>query len=154
MGTEPLPDGTVRLFRKVDTGLSYLGEMRTKYIPIGEKVEVPLGRERSINVERKLFEFAKSNITFEKRGREDRVVGWDENRTYKTEVANYLDRPAQVEIERTFSGDWEIDSDTLYERVDASTVKFVFTLPPRETSSFTYTVTNHMGRNMHRSGRR
>ena len=45
LGTTPLPDGVVRVFRDNGRdGLSYLTQQSIKYIPIGDKIELNLGR--------------------------------------------------------------------------------------------------------------
>ena len=44
LGTTPLPDGTVRLFRQNGhDGLSFLVAQPIKYVPIGDKIELNLG---------------------------------------------------------------------------------------------------------------
>ena len=44
LGTTPLPDGTVRVFRQNGRdGLSFLVAQPIKYIPIGDKIELNLG---------------------------------------------------------------------------------------------------------------
>ena len=44
LGTTPLPDGIVRVFRHNGRdGLSYLTQQSIKYIPIGDKIELNLG---------------------------------------------------------------------------------------------------------------
>ena len=44
LGTTPLPDGIVRVFRNNGRdGLSYLTQQNVKYIPIGDKIELNLG---------------------------------------------------------------------------------------------------------------
>src|SRR6185503_18468832 len=55
LGTTPLPDGVVRLFRDNGRGgLSYLTAQSIKYIPIGDKIELNLGPDPSV-----LFELIK-----------------------------------------------------------------------------------------------
>src|SRR6187397_1623716 len=44
LGTTPLPDGDVRVFRDNGRdGLSYLAQQAIKYVPIGDKIELNLG---------------------------------------------------------------------------------------------------------------
>ena len=44
LGTTPLPDGMVRVFRQNGRdGLSFLVAQAVKYIPIGDKIELNLG---------------------------------------------------------------------------------------------------------------
>ena len=46
LGTTPLPDGIVRVFRNNGRdGLSYLTQQSIKYIPIGDKIELNLGAD-------------------------------------------------------------------------------------------------------------
>jgi hypothetical protein len=41
LGVSPLPDGMVRLFSECETrDLAYVGGTSTKYVPIGDRVEV------------------------------------------------------------------------------------------------------------------
>src|SRR3954452_20488833 len=55
LGTPPLPDGVVRVFRNNGRdGLSYLTQQPVKYIPIGDKIELNLGVDPEV-----VFELAK-----------------------------------------------------------------------------------------------
>jgi hypothetical protein len=55
LGTTPLPDGTVRVFRDNGRdGLSYLTQQTIKYIPIGNKIELNLGVDPEV-----IFELVK-----------------------------------------------------------------------------------------------
>src|SRR5258708_14931806 len=55
LGTTPLPDGVVRVLRDNGRdGLSYLATQSVKYIPIGDKIELNLGRDPNV-----LFELVK-----------------------------------------------------------------------------------------------
>ena len=49
LGSTPLPDGVVRLFRENGRdGLSYLTQQPVKYIPIGDKIELNLGPDPEV----------------------------------------------------------------------------------------------------------
>jgi hypothetical protein len=49
LGTTPLPDGVVRVFRDNGRdGLSYLTQQSIKYIPIGDKIELNLGADPEV----------------------------------------------------------------------------------------------------------
>jgi len=51
LGLSPLPDGMVRLFSQyANRDLAYVGGTSTKYIPIGDRVEVNVGRDNDITV--------------------------------------------------------------------------------------------------------
>ena len=58
LGTTPLPDGVVRLFRDNGRdGLSYLTAQAIKYIPIGDKIELNLGPDPEV-----IFELVKLRV--------------------------------------------------------------------------------------------
>src|SRR5207245_5138971 len=62
LGTTPMPDGVVRLFRENKSdGLSYLTAQGIKYVPIGDKIELNLGVDPEV-----IFELIKL-----KTGRDD-----------------------------------------------------------------------------------
>jgi len=49
LGTTPLPDGMVRVFRENGRdGLSFLAAQSVKYIPIGDKIELNLGADPNV----------------------------------------------------------------------------------------------------------
>ena len=49
LGTTPLPDGMVRVFRRNGReGLSFLAEQHVKYVPIGDKIEINLGPDPEV----------------------------------------------------------------------------------------------------------
>src|SRR5687768_6936407 len=51
LGTTPLPDGIVRVFKengREGGGLSYVTQQPIKYIPIGDKIELNLGRDPEV----------------------------------------------------------------------------------------------------------
>ena len=49
LGQSPLPDGMFRVFRDNQRGgLSFLTAQPIKYIPIGDKIELNLGRDPNV----------------------------------------------------------------------------------------------------------
>ena len=58
LGTTPLPDGMVRVFRDNGRdGLSYLASQAIQYVPIGDKIELNLGRDPEV-----VFELIKLRV--------------------------------------------------------------------------------------------
>jgi len=55
-----------------------------------------------------------------------------------------------LDIRRNFAGDWSLQTDAKYDKVDANKVKFVLPLGLREKRQFAYEVTTHFGANMTR----
>ena len=55
LGLSPLPNGTVRLFSEYkNKDLAYVGGTETKYVPIGDRVEVNVGPDKDITIHRRL----------------------------------------------------------------------------------------------------
>jgi len=147
LGKEPIPGGLVKVFRQVDqeNHLSYLGAQATKYIPMGDDVNLNLGTSNQISVTPTLMDYSTDN--YEWKG--DRITGWDEHHTVKMELANYKDIPVKMEVRRNFPvASWEIShegSPGKFEKVDRDTVQYTIELPPHGRSQFTYKVVLHRG---------
>ena len=153
LGKEPIPDGLVKVFRRVDKEgrLSYVGAQDIKYVPKGEEVNLNLGSSDQVLVKPVLMEFTTDNYEW----RDTHVItGWDEHRTVRVEVANYRDIPAKVEIRRNFPGNaWTLSNKGdygAYEKVDADTVQYVIELPAHARKAFTYKLDLRTGSRAHR----
>lgn len=151
LGKEPLPDGMVRVFMRYNSGsLSFIGQRAIKYMPIGEDVEINLGHDPDVLIERKMTGFKKLNLNIERWRRTPRVVGYDTQTYLQTRVKNTKNLTIQFEIERRFGGDWELESELKYDKLDEQTVRFVIQLEPGEEKVFRYMVTQHHGKNSRR----
>ena len=63
LGLSPLPDGMVRLFSEYENqDLAYVGGTQTKYVPIGDRVEVSVGLEPGITMQRRLNDQCVRNV--------------------------------------------------------------------------------------------
>lgn len=146
LGREPLPDGAVKAFRRVNGEglLAFTGATRVKYIPVNEVVELELGADREVQVRPTLMNWEKLNVRFNNQGDVD---GWTVRETWQVEMQNSRDIPVTLDVRRNFSGDWKLDSAASHENVDATKVKFLIPLRPREQSSLTYTLTTQHGSN-------
>ena len=91
--------------------------------------------------------WAKLDVSFDNRRN---VSGWTEKQWWKIDVQNSKDIPVLVDVRRNFSGDWEIDSATTYQKVDATKVKFLIALRPREKTTLSYVMALHHGTNARR----
>ena len=123
LGTSPLPDGIVRIFRDNGRGgLSYLTAQNVKYIPIGDKIELNLGQDPNVLFDLVKLRVSRDNIwmqinganVFRKIGQPGVVVeansavgGLDDyDDVYALLcVRNYTAVPIEVEIRRSFGGD-------------------------------------------------
>jgi hypothetical protein len=63
LGLSPLPNGTVRHFSEYkNKDLAYVGGTETKYVPIGDRVEVNVGPDKDITVSRRLKDQKIGNV--------------------------------------------------------------------------------------------
>jgi len=149
LGNEPLPDGQVNAFRLMteDRLYAFVGRTSVKYIPVNEAVEMELGNDREVLVKPTLMNWEKTNLQFDGNGS---VKGWTVKETWQVEVQNSKDIEVVLDIRRNFGGDWSLKTDATYEKVDATKVKFVLPLKPRQKQQFNYEATSHFGSNVTR----
>ncbi|MCC7293940.1 MAG: hypothetical protein IT449_17915 [Phycisphaerales bacterium] len=162
LGTTPLPDGVVRLFKDNGRdGLAMLAQQGIKYVPIGQEIELNLGADPEVIHEWILSRAYRDNIWFQRSGAnvyyspgqghqikvDDRVIGWDAHELRLERIRNYRAKPIDVEVRRPFDGDvvfHSLLSPTLH---DYRTVQFSATLAPAEKKDLAYRVTTRSGIN-------
>ena len=144
--------------------LSYIGATGIKYIPVGEEVELELGTAQKVMVEPKLIRTRTENYEFYTSDNQPDpneldsifgpppgwykgdISGWDEITDWKLEITNTRDLPVEIEITRsTDSIDWEINTDTPYEKYDAHHIRFTVMIEPRSRLQIEYELTVHHG---------
>jgi hypothetical protein len=172
LGESPLPDGMVRLFSEYDNqDLAYVGGTSTKYVPIGDRVEVNVGRDNDITMRQRLKDQRIRNIVsrqYKRRIDDDWVmyydhIDYDETFVYEEEIVSGKAVDAKLEIERRFAKDvtlwgsegkprgWDADISGAYvdmheiesriEKVDQNHVKYFLDTRPGQRWVLTYTVT-------------
>ena len=145
LGQTPIPNGDVKIYSNADEQgyLSYVGGTEIKYIPVDEEVELNLGPARWVEIEPKLMDFKTENYIFDNRAN---VSGWDEIRAWKIEITNTRTLPIQIEITRGFgTAYWTLQSETSYEKYDATQTRFTLELQPRSKQTLEYTVRTYHG---------
>jgi hypothetical protein len=149
LGDTPIPGGMLKVYRTVDKQehLSYEGQSNFKYIPVGEDVELNLGRVRNVVVEPALMDYKTDRYLFDRHGN---ISGWDEIREFKVEVKNTRPVPVKIEITRNFDTQyWDIENrgdHGKYKKVDLDTVKYTLGLDAGAKKEFSYILTTHHGR--------
>ena len=148
MGTSPLPDGVIRVFRdNARDGLNFFTAQATKYIPIREKIELNVGPDDQMVYERLVLDLERKNFIYDHDP--PVVVGWDETRSWQEEVRNYRPKPIQVEIRHVLEGDVEFAAEavgglTLY---DYRTPQYVMTIPAGKAQKWVSQGLFHLGTN-------
>jgi hypothetical protein len=172
MGLSPLPNGTVRLFAEYQNkDMAYVGGTETKYVPIGDRVEVNVGPDKDITIHRRLKDQKTSNVVVRqyKRRLDDQfvlyydLVDYDETFFFEEEIVSGKPVSAKVESERQFDAnvvlwgegpqpkDWGNNEPGAYvdlhqvpgrmERVDQQHVKYFLDIQPGKKQLVTYSVT-------------
>ena len=163
LGTSPLPDGVVRVFRDNGRdGLSYLTQQSVKYIPIGDKIELNLGPDPEVIFEWIKLKTLRGEIWFQVNGvnvfhKLDEqgfvaepnmaVVGWDDHEVYSQRVRNYTAKPIELEIRRTLPGHVVFRSQLDPKLHDYQTVEYKTTVPAGKRVDLLQEIVRHQGRN-------
>ena len=172
LGVSPLPDGMVRLYSEyASKDLAYVSGTSTKYVPIGDRVEVNVGADSDITIVRRLKDQKITNVAARQyKGRIDDefvvyydLLDYDETFQYEEEIVSGKPVDVKVEFERRFDAnvvlwsedappaDWNSDEPGAYvdlhditgrkERVDQNHVKYFLDFKPGEKRFVTYSVT-------------
>ncbi len=172
LGLSPLPNGTVRLFSEYkNKDLAYVGGTETKYVPIGDRVEVNVGPDKDITIDRRLIDQKIGNVVARqyKRRLDDKfvmyydLIDYDETFFYEEELVSGKPVPAKIEVERQFGANvvlwgegeepkgWTSNEPGAYvdlhtiagrvERVDQQHVKYFMDLSPGKKQAVRYSVT-------------
>ena len=163
LGTSPLPDGVVRVFRENGRdGLSYLTQQVVKYIPIGDKIELNLGPDPEVIFEWIKLKTHRSDIWFQVNGANVfhkldeqgfqaepnmTVVGWDDHEIYSQRVRNYTAKPIELEIRRPLPGHVVFRSRLDPKLHDFQTVEYKTTVPAGKRVDLMQEIIRHQGRN-------
>ncbi|MDP6629731.1 MAG: hypothetical protein QGH42_02660 [Kiritimatiellia bacterium] len=172
LGVSPLPDGMVRLFSEyANRDLAYVGGTSTKYVPIGDRVEVSVGADTDITMIRRVKDQGISNVIARqyKRRLDDEwvlyydLLDYDETFVYEEEIVSGKPMDVEAEIERRFNAnvilwgsegkpkDWNSNEAGAYvdlhevesriEKVDQNHVKYFLDMKPGRKWTVTYKVT-------------
>jgi hypothetical protein len=149
MGGSPLPDGMLRVFRENGRdGLNFYVAQQTKYVSIGEKIELNVGADDQVVYERKVLDVGRDNFVYNEDAKPPAVWGWDEKRTWQEEVRNYRAKPIVMEIRHVLDGDVEFrQEDPKAALYDFRTPEYTVTAAPGEKKKWTSDGTFHLGRN-------
>ena len=170
LGLSPLPNGMVRLFSEYKNhDLAYVGSTETKYVPIGDRVEVNVGPDKDISIQRRVKDQRIANVAarqYKRRLDNDFVLYYDlidYNETFFYEEELVSGKPAKIEVERQFDANvvlwgegeepkgWTSNEPGAYvdlhkvsgrvERVDQQHVKYFLDLKPGKKQVAVYSVT-------------
>ena len=161
LGTTPLPDGTVRVFRDNGRdGLSYLTQQAIKYVPIGDKIELNLGKDPEVIHELVKLRTFRTDLVLQINGTNEfrkiggdgvfkeenaTLVGWDDHEILTERIRNYSAKPIQVEIRRTIPGHIIIKSLLEPKLHDFQTVEIHASVPAGKKSDLLFELIRKQG---------
>lgn len=167
LGESPLPDGVVRVFRDNGRdGLSFLTAHTIKYVPIGDKIELPLGVDPDVIFELVKLRAWRDNIWMNVHGANvfrrvddgnieidvrSSVAGWDDHAVYTQRIRNYTDKAIEIEVRRPWSGHVIFRSALDPVLHDFRTPQFTTTIQPGATKDHLFEVLTKQGRNAKQS---
>jgi hypothetical protein len=167
LGTTPLPDGMVRVFRDNGRdGLSFLVAQSIKYVPIGDKIELNLGPDPEVTFELVKLRAWRDELWLKINGTQtfkqvkdgkleidvkSSVAGWDDHAVLAQRVRNDTAKPIDLEIRRPFGGHAVFRSRLPAKNHDYQTVEFTATVKPGKTADLLYELVVHQGRNAKQS---
>ena len=163
LGSSPLPDGVVRVFRDNGRdGLSYLTQQTIKYIPIGDKIELNLGPDPEVIFELIKLRSLRDNIWLHVTGvrelrrvadgvviKEDlgTVAGWDDHEVFAQRIRNYTAKPIEVEFRRALAGHVVFRSQLQPKLHDYQTAEVTAQVPAGKKSDLLFEVVRKQGTN-------
>jgi hypothetical protein len=160
LGTTPLPDGIVRVYRdNGKDGLGFKVQQSIKYVPIGDKIELNLGPDPEVIHEWVRLTCWRDNFWFKRNGLDvyrnldgqhkieidDQIAGWEDHARYVERIRNYSGKPIEVEIRRPFPGHVFVLSSLKPTLHDYQTVQMTATCPAGKKTELPYHVKTLQG---------
>jgi hypothetical protein len=149
LGREPLPDGNIKVFKNTGKNrqLGYIGHVSSKYIPVGQEVELDFGAARDVKIEPVLMSETTNNYRFNRNGD---ISGFDRNQEWEIRLENYQDMPVKIEVIRNFNTPhWKIKNHSGnksgFTKMDIDTVKYTLEVPARSNTTLSYAITYYEG---------
>ena len=132
-----------------------------KYIPIGDKIELNLGRDPNVVFELVKLRASRDEIWMHVNGTDifrrvdgavqieinSSVVGWDDHEVFTQRIRNYTAKPIDLEIRRTFPGHVVFRSQLKPSQHDFQTVQFTTTVEPAKKTDLLFEIVRKQGRN-------
>jgi hypothetical protein len=135
LGKFGLWDGKARIYQDDGHGSTiFLGEDRTPFVPVGEKMKLYIGDSRDIVVTQRKMREDRTNI---RRNKNNRIVLFDTDEVLSVKIENFKDKDAVLTLIEHIPGQWEIvKCPRKYELEDAVTLKFEIPVKARDKVEF------------------
>ena len=129
LGSQLLSRGKMRVFIEDGHGsVVFVGEDHIGPVPIGQNMDVTIGRSRDVKVTQRKMSSKKVNV---RRNSDNHVVLYDLEELVKAELKSFKDKPVLLIVKEHIPGEWEmLNTNVDYTRKDAHTVEYEIGLPP------------------------
>lgn len=150
LGQTPLPGGTIKIFQTLDDDahLAYLGQDRSRYIPVGQKVELNLGPCAGVSIVPRRMNLERRDFVFNQKGN---VWGYTQVEKRTIEIDNFRNTRSKIEIREHLKHPyWKItvdDKDAGYRKIDVQTIAFTLQMAPNSSRKITYHLAYLEGKN-------
>ncbi|TNF45550.1 hypothetical protein EP232_05715 [bacterium] len=136
LGKTHLWGGKIRVFQ--DDGHDstiFLGEDRSKLVPVGEPLKIYIGDSRDISVTQHKIKDVKIN----RRPSKYKIVLYDTDEMIRTKVENFKDEMLTVDLIQHIPGQWDmVESSVPYEKRDSSILVFSVDVPAKGSKELTF----------------
>ncbi len=143
LGQHALWGGKMRIYQNDNHGSSiFLGEDKTSYTPVNQKMKLYVGDSRDIVVTQRKTHTKNKNI---KRNRKNQIILHDKIETMQLIIENFKDKEATINIIEPMNGEWEIIKNSHpFTRKHHQQMEFTIKLPAKgkETLTYRYIVKN------------
>jgi hypothetical protein len=126
----PLPKGKVRVFKERNKSSEFIGEDMIQHTPKDEELTLKLGNAFDI--------IADETLTDSKQ-----ITHSVNEYSYEIKLKNRKEQDVEIEVIRSVGQNWEIlDSSIKWEKVDASTIKFIVPVKKNSETTLKYRIRN------------
>jgi len=135
LGEFGLWDGKARIYQDDGHGSTiFLGEDRTPFVPVGEKMKLYIGDSRDIVVTQRKMREDRTNV---RRNNRDQIVLFDTDELLSVKIENFKDKDAVLTLVEHVPGQWEmVKCPRKYELKDAYTLEFEIPVKARDKVEF------------------
>ena len=106
LGTQPLPEGKLRVFRAQGPALAFEGAGEFPYTPMGERNETPLGTTPGVTCEAHVKKVGRTAVKKDALGR---ITGWTQHQDLALDLVNGGARAVRFEVRQHFEAPFDVD---------------------------------------------
>jgi hypothetical protein len=135
LGKFGLWGGKARIYQDDGHGSTiFLGEDRSGFVPVGEKMKLYIGDSRDIVVTQRKMREDRTNV---RRNRNEQIVLFDTDEVINVKIENFKDKDAALTLIEHIPGQWEmVRCPQEYKLKDADTLEFEIPVKARDKVEF------------------